>query len=412
MQGHHPRNPRNVANMWSATGLDTAVACEARYFWEVIIPEPAPEPPLGVWGTSHHYLFQRFLTPHRTTHRYPYEELDSFLRVWKRLWWGAVGNLRQLADGQIVASDQRNPFNSLEKFDSKTNQRRKSPNRPVEVAWEYATQPGVLIKQGNEILTKFHERHIRRRGDGTINLLEVRFNGLDWHGLKLNGAIDRIAVQPHGAWIVDYKDRWLDYPVLASGTQLTFYQLAYHFLRARGKIPGQPPLRGMFIYNYRRNAFQAAPLRAPHEIGLLYLKLRQQQAYWDGALFGRHPPADLDSTLSVTQQRDIETGDVTPRLPRGSHCRYCRAFKQCREWELGQRPPARQAFAERHRLEKVKLMPSQLTIPVTQEPMVVARAAEYEQLARLVLPIPISLEELVAPIVPPPRTRTRKQPAN
>lgn len=409
MQGHRLRNPRNVANMWSATGLDTAVACEARYFWEVVIPEPGPEPPLGVWGTSNHYMFQQFLKPHQSTGRYPYEELEKFLGALSGLWWGAVGNLHQLPDGQIVASNQRNPFNSLEKFEGKTNLRRKHPNQPVQVAWEYLAQPGVLFDQSKKILTKFHERHIRRRGDGTINLLEVRFNGLDWHGLKLNGAIDRIAVQPQGAWIIDYKDRWLDYPVLASGTQLTFYQLAYHFLRARGKIPGQPPLRGMYIYNYRRNAFQAAPFRPPHEIGLLYLSLRQQQAYWDGVLFGRRPPVDLASTLSVTQQRDIETGDVTPRLPRGGHCRYCRAFKQCREWELGQRPTARQAFTERHRLEKVKLMPSQLIIPVTQEPMVVARAAEYEQLARLVLPTPISLEELVAPTVSPPRTRVRKR---
>ncbi|MBI4426094.1 MAG: PD-(D/E)XK nuclease family protein [Candidatus Kerfeldbacteria bacterium] len=395
--------------MWSATGFDTAVACDARYFWEVIIPEPGPEPPLGVWGISHHYMFQRFLTSHRSTGRYPFEQLKDFLGAWRGLWWGAVGDMRTMPDGRILASNPRNPFNSLEKFDSWINRQRKPPNQPVEVAWEYLAQPGVLFEQGNEILTKFHERHVRRRGDGTINLLEVRFNGLDWHGLKLNGVIDRIAIQPSGAWIVDYKDRWLDYPVLASGTQLTFYQLAYHYLRARGKIPGQPPLRGMFIYNYRRNAFQAAPLRTPREIGHLYLKLRQKQAYFDGVLFGRRPPTDLASTLPSEKLRDIETGDITPLFPRGNHCRYCRAFRQCREWELGQRPTARQAFAERHRLEKVKLVPSQLVIPVTQEPQVVARAAEYEQLVRLVLPVQISLEELIAPRVSLPRIRVRKR---
>lgn len=395
MQAHQPRTPRTVTTKWSATGAATAHSCPARYFWESIVPEPHAENPLAAWGISMHYLFQRFMTPHPRTGRYPYDKLETFLKVWKGLWWGAVAG--------------RNPFNSLVNFDSKSNRRRKRPLQPVEVFWQHPGQPGSLFKQGTEFLTDFYRRHVRRRSDGTHRLLEQRFNINRWFGLNVIGIIDRVDVQPQGAWIIDYKNGRLDETEIVSGPQLTTYQLAFAHLRARGKIPGNAQLRGMFIYNYRRGEFQPAPLRSPEEIGLWYLQLRQLNLYWEGVLYNRRYPGRLHDSLSSAHIRDIELGDARPRLPRGPHCKYCRVFRQCREWELGKRPPARQAFADYHQLRRQARMPNQTRLPILQEPTVVEIGHAFERLSAEVLPEQLAADAILQQAAAVQRRRSKSK---
>lgn len=399
MQGHQPRSPKNVASTWSASGATTALLCPARYFWETIIPEPHPENPWAAWGTALHYMFQLFFIPNRSTGRYPYQELDSFLGTWKGLWWGAVG--------------QRNPYNSLEKYDSKRNRNRKRPNQPVEVAWSSDRQSSYMFHSGREVLAKFHRRYVLRRMDGVTRLVETRFSGLKWKGVRLNGVIDRLDIHPTGGLILDYKNSFHTRPDLEGGIQLTMYQVAYEFLRLSGKISGQVPLKGMFIFNYRRCEPQPAPLRSPEQIEQLYQSLLHLKFYWEAVLFGKQYPAELVGHLSPLSLQDMATGEASPIIPRGKHCDYCRAYRQCREWENKERPRARQAFAEYHQLRREATMPNQITLlPILQPPQGTNRGTEYVQMTKLVLPNQPDLDNLVVPPIDRPKARPRKRKAS
>ncbi len=364
---------------------------------ESIIPEPTPSNPLAVWGQALHYVFQLFYTPHPSTGNYPYAKLEALLAIWGRVWLGAV--------------NKEHPYNSLREFRSPYNQALKNPMQPEEVAWEYEGQHWTLYQEGIKVLTAFHAQNEERRRNGTIRLLEQSFTIRRWHGLELHGVIDRIDIraEKEKAQLVDYKNGRLVVPELESGIQLTIYQLAFFHLRANGQIPGQPSLVAMFAYNYRRQEYQRARLRGPDDVGQLFWTLLQLRVYWDGVLFGREYPPEFTRDMTNLKLRDMKSGDASPLLPRGDHCRYCRVFQQCREWELGKRPRAREAYAEHYQLRQAKRMELQRVIPIASHPLVVNEADRYRRLAELVRPVPMTMEELMAPILAPAKARSRQK---
>jgi hypothetical protein len=126
---------------------------------------------------------------------------------------------------------------------------------------------------------------------------------------------------------------------------MTYYQLAYEEKFRRQRF-WRVPLEGIKIYNYKSGTFQNAEIRSSHEFGLLLKYLQEASGYIYGVLHG-HAPKTRSHLIFPNYERDMKNGDMTPRLPRGDHCGFCRHTVACRQWELGRRPKIRDLFAER-----------------------------------------------------------------
>lgn len=337
---------------WSASKLTAATACPLRAFYEVILEEPTPNIPIACFGQALHYLFKLFLTPHRSTKRFPYSDVHTYEHVWKHFWWSAVRG----AHG----------FGS-----------RGEP--PTQVAWAAADQPDHLFAQGMKILQQFHTNFSPLRTDGRPRWAEKRFL-FTWHGFTLSGLLDLLELDPDGAIITDHKNGRYAPHLLETGLQMTMYQLAYEACFRR-RMPGRPPLKAIRIHDYRSGIIQDAPLRPEREFGLLLAYLTHQAAYFEGVLTGRRPHPAVLPVMRALDWQDIERGDITPNLPRGDHCTYCRHFQPCRERELAlERPSSRAVFQAKHQLRLLELAPTLTFLPFTPLPVVTDGTLSYHRL--------------------------------
>ncbi len=149
--------------------------------------------------------------------------------------------------------------------------------------------------------------------------------------------------------------------IVQTGLQMTIYQLAWE-LYFRPRLPGNPALKSIRIYDYWTGKIQEIPLRNDHEIGMLLLYIVEASEYYRGVLTGIPPSSEVIKNFRFFKSDDILNGDITPRLPRDSHCNYCSHFNACREWELGKRPNARTVFKLAHRKELEKLEIVQMSL--------------------------------------------------
>lgn len=334
---------------WSASKLSAASACPLRAFYEIILEEPAQDIPIGALGKAIHYMFKLFLTPHPRTKRFPYGKEGAFLGIWSHFWWGAVNG--------------RHGFGS-----------RQEP--PTAVRWENGDQPGQFYGLGVKILKQYHAEYGERRMDGVPRWAERRFV-FTWHGFRISGIVDVLEIELDGAVLTDHKNRLYPAHLLETGIQMTLYQLAYErYFRA--KIPGRPPLKAIRIHDYRSGKIQEAPLRPEREFGQLLSYLAYHAAYFEGVLTGRVREQLLRPTIRSLDLDDVRCGDITPTLPRGDQCTYCKYFEPCRQRELQtHRPTTRQLYLERYGQQKQLLNPTQIPLPLAHRPLVLEGIRSY-----------------------------------
>lgn len=315
--------PEDAWTRFSASKLSAFTTCPLRGALDYIIPEPAPLNPYAAQGIALHGLFEAFFRRHPSTKRFPYDTPKKFMGIWSSLWNGAIHG--------------EHGFKGKGK-DTERN--------PVElVAWDYEAQPKRMLEQGFPITAIFHRTFHELRQDGRYRRTEAGF-GFPWEGLRLTGIIDRLDRSDDGAILLDYKSKDFRLHELQSGIQMTYYQLAYEEKFRRQKN-WRVPLKQIQIYNYKSGTFQYPELRSSHEFGLLLRYLEETSGYIYGVLHGHLPKPQSHIMFRHYDPRDIERGDITPRLPRGDHCGFCRHYIACRQWELGRRPTIRSLFAER-----------------------------------------------------------------
>lgn len=319
----HLEQPTDAWTRFSASKLSTFTSCPLRGALDYLIPEPAPLNPYAAHGIALHGSFERFFRAHPSTKRFPYDTPKKFIGAWFSVWNGAV--------------------NGEHGFKGKA----KNPERnPVQdVAWNYPEQSARMLQQGIPIVAKFHQSYHQHRHDGQYRRVEAGF-GFDWEGLRVTGIIDRMEHHQDGARLVDYKSKDFHQHELVSGIQMTIYQLAYeqHFFSQR---QWRRPLRSIEIYNYKSGTTQQVELRPTHEFGLLTRYLQETSNYVYGVLHKKLPKTHVHTVFRHYDPRDIERGDMTPRLPRSDHCGFCRHFLACRQWELGRRPSIHDLFQQR-----------------------------------------------------------------
>lgn len=302
------RLPR-PADAWersSASKLSSP--CKFRTFHEHILKITGPTNPLAARGQAVHYFFMLFLRPHPSTGRYPFEDVEAYVKQFGRFWFGAV-------DGVHGFDGWKRP--------------------PTPVQWDRPEQPGALYGESIKILRRFHGTYVEKRHDGTTRLAEQRFVFVEG-GITWSGIVDLIEATPDGAVIIDHKDRCLSEEEVKTGTQFTFYQYAYYRFfapRLAAKFGLPPPLTGLAVHNYRDGTLQPIPLRDDRAIGRLQYYLVRDHAYFKGVLTSLDPHLEYAPQLRSIELEDIETGDISPLLPRGQHCRYCRCVLPCIDWE-------------------------------------------------------------------------------
>lgn len=338
---------------WSASKIN-AFHCPLRGFHETVLAPPVPQTSISVFGASVHYSFERFYRRHPRTRRFPFEERKAFLGQWFLFWWSAVE-----ASGASLAALQM-----YEEWIAKVNEERQTRGRkpfrrpkphgfegwssaPELVEWENDEQPAAMFRWGRTILGHFHDDFVATRSDGTQRYVEQRFN-FRWHGYTMTGRVDRIDVGSDGGVITDYKLSLYTLPVLETGVQFTLYQLAWdEYFRRRH--PDWPPLRAIRLYNYHKRRFQTASLRSDIDVGLLLAFVTERSEYLRAVLTGTPVDRSRVSIFRWFSPDDIERGDISPLLPRGDHCQYCRHFEPCRAKELGEtQRTSRELFSEKY----------------------------------------------------------------
>lgn len=334
-------------NRWHASKLSAVAACKYRGFHEFIMGTPAPIVGITAFGQAVHYLFQQFLTRHRSSGLYPFSTPQKLIGAWGHFWWGA-------AKGEHL-------FGTRQKGVQAVN-------------WANDDEPGVFYGLGVKVLRQFFDTFDPIRQGFSPLLAEKRFQ-FDWQGYTISGAIDLLYAEPEGMVILDHKNGLYKPYLLESGLQLTIYQLAYEKC-IRPRLPGRPPLKSIRIHDYRGGGFQEAPLRTDLEYGLLLTWLNEFSTYFRSVLTTQ-ALATPGVELSTREMMDIRSGDVSPRLPRGEHCTYCNHFTACRAWELGQAPAAHVLYREKYARQRESLRPDQLRIPFPQQSIVRAGAASY-----------------------------------
>lgn len=332
---------------WHASKLSAVTACKYRGFHEFIMETPAPILGITAFGQAVHYIFQRFLTRHRTSGRYPFTTPQKLIGAWGHFWYGAV-------KGEHL-------FGTRQK------------GVPL-VNWADDNEPGVFYGLGIKVLRQFFETFDPIRQSPTPLMAERRFQFI-WQGYTISGIIDLLCVEPDGVVIVDHKNGLHKPYLLESGVQITIYQLAYEKC-IRPYLPGRPPLKSIRIHDYRSGCFQEAPLRTDREYGRLLSWLNEFSTYFR-SVFTAQPITARGLELSTREMMDIRSGDISPRLPRGEHCTYCKHFIPCRAWELGQVPLARALYLEKHARQQDSLQPGQLRIPFSQQAVVSTGAESF-----------------------------------
>jgi len=378
---------------WHASKLRAMIECPERAFLEFIMEEPKLLIPRNALGSACHYMFDRFYKPHKSTGRFPYATKRKLLSFWFTSWWSAVA-----ASG--ATPDMQKPWlKFLEK-----NPKVKPPKphgfgswreKPETIDWQSVEDPDIHYRKGIGILSRFFDTHHERRHDGTPRWTERRFV-FPWNGLTLSGIVDRIDFHADGAVLNDYKPSSQSLWEVDSGLQMTIYQLAWELyfrnqLR-KNKLDPDLPLKAIRIYNYWSGSEQEIPIRHPYEVGLLSQALFECSWYFRCVLTGQPLPEAVENKLQLLPWSDVHTGNVSPRLPRGSHCMYCAHYAQCRSRELGQagfgeRPlTSRQLFAMKWGQQYAADHPTQVpisfpTIPLVRDSMRLADTLPQRRLS-------------------------------
>lgn len=338
-----PRLARPPWEYWSPTKLGTALLCPFMSFHKDILREPAPKSPEAALGEFVHYALKRLFSKIK---KFPYEEQETFRRIIYKMWFGAVR--------------KEHGFGSHRKEDA------------VPVLWQCRGQEVDLYKTAWEILKKCHQEFVVMRQDGVERWPERRFKFI-WNGLTFSGIIDRLDLENDGPVIWDYKPELYDELMVRLGIlQMSAYQLAYeiyfrekvHLFFSRKKIEGSLKLKGVRIYNYRNHEVQEIPLRKPDELGIIPYYLMEASSYFRGVLTGIDPDGRVIPSFKFFNEGDFKTGDISPKLPRGGHCRYCECMSKCQEWQMGRLPTAKQLFEEKHQKDLKAWQPTQERIPL------------------------------------------------
>ena len=357
------RSLKSKLHRMSHSFLSTATACPLQGFWDGIVEIPVPENPAAVHGQMMHYLFAQFFTPHRSTKRYPYQEESKLIGAFGNLWWGAV------------------------KGDHGFHSRGAAPTT---VAWKDSDQPGQFFGRGVNLLKLFFARaHPIRLDDKIEQRLVERRATIDWGGLTVTGIFDRIEVgtfaladgsQVWGARIVDYKPSEYALHQVLGGTQFTIYQWLYE-TAIRTRLRGSPPLVQMQVHNYGRDVIVDVPLRDAGAFDEVQRLMRQVANYYLAILRG----ASVTDVYPFFDLTDLETGTISPKLPRGQHCGYCGHVVDCQRY-------AQLSLAERRALLAQQIVErygrsanlAQLELGVMIEPTVSpgTSARTYQQLRR------------------------------
>jgi hypothetical protein len=336
----------------SASVLSASINCPAQAFWQYFLEWPVEFNPYNAHGIAIHEMFRRFNTPHRSTHRYPFLTVDKLVGAWSGWWWGAV------KPPDPAYPKKSHGFGSF-----------REPWQPVR--WYFPDQPGQLAGRGINIMKKYFAVFDPLRHDGRKMIVERSFGFTD-EVLRLTGRLDLLMYTPDGAFLVDYKPHAFSEPMRLTGIQPTFYQIAYERVFRR-HAPQRMPLVGMFIYDYSNGALQPLPLRDGHELGVVRKVIWEWHWYFRGVLTGIPVPEDILQQFETFNRTDILHGDITPKLPRGEHCRYCQFTTQCRDWEQGKLPTSRQLWYDKRQVDRDLRQPSQLRLPLSDHP-VIARA--------------------------------------
>lgn len=356
----HGRRPLAPWLKCNASVLTTATRCPLEAFYSFFLELPVPLSPYAAHGIALHEMFRKFLTSDARTKRFPYLTEDKFIGAWSGWWWAAVrppepqAKLRSHGYGGFSESWQP-------------------------VVWENKDQPGELYGRGIKILKKFFAQYHDARHDGIKRIVERSF-GTWFEGVKLTGRIDLIEFTSDGAIVTDYKPRRFSEPMRQTGIQPTFYQLAYEkFFRSHA--PGRMPLIGLAIYDYGVGVKQDIPLRDGQEMGTLLQIVQEWSFYCRGVLTGVLVPPELEREFRLFNPNDMLRGDITPRLPRGDHCKYCQFVDRCRRWEHGQLPTAREEYWMKLQSRTAVAQAAQLRVPFAELPVVQRGRTAFEALS-------------------------------
>ncbi len=336
---------------WSPSKINTATSCPLRCYYEYILRMRGERFPLTVFGSALHYMFEKFFKAHKRTGNFPYQEVRKFQNVWKGFWWRAVAGHHGFSN---MGSD------------------------PEEVPWKDKDQVGQLFGAGWNILGRFYDRYQPFRMAGNIHIPERRFT-FDFCGLTLNGVIDRIDLFPEHAVILDYKSRIFPKYDQMTGTQLTAYQLAYEQY-LRNHIGQGRPLQSMQVYGYWKDAVQDLPLRDDYQVGMLFYYMLEASEYYRTILTGRPVRREIIERFRFFPEEDVETGNISPRLPRGNHCNYCENVETCLAWEKGEHDTPRKLFADKYKEKWDAKTPTQISLPFQFSPVVRIGANNFYRL--------------------------------
>lgn len=337
---------------WNASQLTTATNCPRQAFYEYFLKLPRVTPPYTALGSALHEMFRKFFS-YTSKKRLRFHCLDepTLLKIWQGWWWSALFSDRPPKKGRA----RPHGFGGYD-------------DPPEIVPWREDDVAGKMFGRGVNVLKRFFTRFDQVRHDGNSRLVERSFS-FWWEGIFFTGRIDRLDLEPDGGVIYDYKSGLFSEPMRQTGVQPTFYQLAHEKFFRRSKT-GHRPLKALRIYDYNGDQFQDLPLRDDHEFGLL-LKLVQEGAlYFDGVLNDRRVPAELQREFHLFNPNDILRGDITPRLPRADHCKYCPYVEQCRRWERGDLPTARELYRQKRQLVDDTKVTLQERIPFSDLPVV------------------------------------------
>lgn len=333
--------------------INNFTACHLRGFLETILREPSDKNPQAALGIALHSVFQRFMTPHKKTGRFPFDTEKKLLGAWSGLWWGAIDRPEQPA---------RHGFDGFH-------------SDPSSVKWRSATQPGELYGQGVNILKMFFERYAERRHDGIPRIVEKDFT-YQWDGLPIGGRIDRIDLESDGAVVYDYKPWPMREHEATSGIQMTMYQFGYQ-MHIRHQRPNYPPFKALRVYAYRTGEEVELPARHIQDFGVMRQRVFEILWMLKGTLLGEKVPSVVLNQFVFIDPRIAQSDDLKPRLPRGEHCTYCSYFQECRSWEIKPHPSARVRFLQHRRARYDALNPDQLRLMLADLPLVVHGRRSY-----------------------------------
>jgi len=371
-----PRHPGPKAEkIWNNTSYSkyTLLAdCELKWLCQSVLKIPRFEIPYAILGTVGHNYFRKFFTPHPKTKRFPFEQKEKLIGSFKGAWWSAVS-------GKFGFEGWKSP--------------------PVKVQWEYPQQPAVLFNQGVKILSLFHENFVDVRQDGTPRIVE-RLYHFKLGELTIYAKLDRIDLEKDGAVITEYKGTQPQF-LIETGTQFTLYQMAYE-LCIRRKIKNHPPLKAIRVYFYGSGKIQEVPLRSAEEMARLTYLLFEASAYLKGVLTGCLPHPKLVPRFIQFNPLNIISGDMPPNLPRRDHCKHCAYYQQCRDWEEGKLPTARQAFQKKFHQEAQAAQVTQQILPLGEIPIVVQMTDSFSTMLSSFCPaeqLPLGIVEQESPLI-------------